>query len=106
MALPVLVPGVRAASSVTVYWLSAPASLSLGASGAVFGLFGAALVILLKKRMDVSFLLILLGLNLVLSFTRSDISWQAHLGGLAVGLLMGQGSRMPRGPGAVRWRSG
>jgi membrane associated rhomboid family serine protease len=74
--------------SVMAYWFSGPLTPTLGASGAVFGLFGAALVLLYQRGQDVSFLLLLLGFNVVLSF-RSGISWQGHFGGLAAGLLLG-----------------
>lgn len=74
--------------SVAVYWLSNPLAPTIGASGAVFGLFGFALVVLRKEGRDTSSLLVLLALNVFLSF-QGGISWQAHAGGLVTGLILG-----------------
>lgn len=56
-----------------------------GASGAIFGLFGALLVLQLYKVIRAGGLLPILGLNLVISFLVPGIGWQAHIGGLIIG---------------------
>jgi membrane associated rhomboid family serine protease len=63
-------------------------SITGGASGAVFGLFGAVLVILLRLGRDTRGIIAVIALNLVLSFSLVGISWQGHVGGLIVGTLL------------------
>jgi membrane associated rhomboid family serine protease len=60
---------------------------SIGASGAVFGLFGAILVIYSKYRADIKSILITVGLNLAIGFTIPGIDWRAHVGGLLGGAV-------------------
>jgi membrane associated rhomboid family serine protease len=69
--------------------LLATAAPSLGASGAVFGLMGAAAVELRARRLSVmqSGIGTLIIFNLILSFTLSNISVGAHVGGLIGGAL-------------------
>ena len=68
-----------------------PDGLSAGASGAVFGLMGAAVIGLRSRGADpmASGLPMLLGINLLLTFALPGISIGAHLGGLAVGAAAG-----------------
>jgi len=62
----------------------------VGASGALFGLFGALLVIGRAVGANLSGLYITLGINLVLGFLPGlNIAWQAHVGGLIVGAIIG-----------------
>ena len=65
--------------------------LTVGASGAVFGIFGATFVIARGRGLShiASQIGIILGINLLLTFTISGISIGGHLGGLAAGLLCG-----------------
>lgn len=68
--------------------LLAPASAVVGASGAIFGLFGALWVIQRSFGGANTQLLIVLGLNLVMGFIVPGISWQAHIGGLITGAVV------------------
>ncbi len=75
--------------AVLVYLLTLNAHTA-GASGAVFGLFGAMFVVGRKLNMDVRWVVGIIGLNLAFTFvipliTSQNISWQGHIGGLITG---------------------
>jgi membrane associated rhomboid family serine protease len=74
--------------SVTVYLLAPLTTATAGASGAIFGLFGATLIVGRRLRMDVGWVVAVIVINLVFTFTIPRISWQGHLGGLITGLLV------------------
>ncbi|MEV0194941.1 rhomboid family intramembrane serine protease [Nonomuraea sp. NPDC050691] len=71
--------------SVLGYWLDPLNQPSAGASGAIFGLFGAAFVVGRKLNLDVRYLAMLIGINLVITFVVPGISWTGHVGGLITG---------------------
>jgi membrane associated rhomboid family serine protease len=73
--------------SAASYAFSDPRLASLGASGAVFGLLGAFLVVNRKLGRDSSGLIGLLVINFVYGFLAAGIDWRAHLGGLVTGCL-------------------
>jgi membrane associated rhomboid family serine protease len=75
------------AGSITSTYFLAFNGYSIGASGAVFGLFGAILVIYKKYRADIKGVLITVGLNLAIGFTIPGIDWRAHVGGLLGGAV-------------------
>lgn len=78
------------AGSVGVIWLADPNTSVVGASGAIFGLMGAFLVIQRRLGGQTTQLFILLGINLVIGFVPGfNIAWQAHLGGLIGGAVIG-----------------
>lgn len=74
--------------SLASYLFSPSGSYSVGASGAIFGLMGAMLIVGRKYRLDISQITVLLGINIVFGFVFSGIDWRAHLGGLATGVLI------------------
>jgi len=61
----------------------------VGASGAVFGLFGAILVVLRRLGRDARQILVFIAINAVIGFVVPNIAWQAHFGGLVTGLALG-----------------
>jgi len=78
------------AGSVGVLFLADPRTAVVGASGAIFGLLGAFLVIQRRMGADTRGLMVLLAINLVIGFIPGvNIAWQAHLGGLVGGALVG-----------------
>ncbi|WP_186317600.1 rhomboid family intramembrane serine protease [Curtobacterium sp. 9128] len=70
--------------------LLAPQTSVVGASGAIFGLFAAFFMIQRSLGSNAVSLLVIIGLNLVIGFLPgTNISWQAHIGGIAAGFLTG-----------------
>ncbi|MEU8308561.1 rhomboid family intramembrane serine protease [Actinomadura sp. NPDC048955] len=74
--------------SVLLYMVGSPADSAVGASGAIFGLFGAYFVIGRRLGGPVGPIVVLLVINLVITFSVPGISWQGHVGGLAVGAAL------------------
>ena len=76
--------------SVLVYLLAPLNTATAGASGAVFGLFGATLVVAKRLDFDARWVVAVIAINLVFTFvvpavSSHLISWQAHVGGLITG---------------------
>ncbi|HTY72706.1 MAG TPA: rhomboid family intramembrane serine protease [Actinomycetes bacterium] len=61
---------------------------SVGASGAIFGVFGALAVLYRRLGYDPRPALALIVINLALTFAIPTIDWHAHVGGLVAGVLL------------------
>jgi membrane associated rhomboid family serine protease len=75
--------------SLGFYLLGPVNTNAMGASGAIFGLFGAWFVLARRLRLDWRPVVTLIVLNLAIGFVgHSIIAWQAHVGGLITGLVL------------------
>ncbi|MFE0463131.1 rhomboid family intramembrane serine protease [Kitasatospora sp. NPDC058965] len=79
------------AGNALVYLVSGAGVDSLGASGAIFGVFGATAVLYRAARQPLGPVVALIVFNLVITFSVPGIDWRAHVGGLAAGLFTGIG---------------
>jgi len=61
--------------------------VSVGASGAIFGLFGAMVVISKRFGLETKSTYVIVGINFAIGFIFPGIDWHAHLGGFITGLL-------------------
>ncbi|MEU9142492.1 rhomboid family intramembrane serine protease [Streptomyces sp. NPDC048349] len=96
--------------SALVYLLTAPNTPTLGASGAVFGLLGATVVLARRLRYEMRPVIVMVVLMLFLTFVpiggSINVSWQAHVGGLVTGALVGLGMLGPtagRNRALIQW---
>lgn len=97
----------------SLWWKQGP--VSVGASGAIFGVYGALLAYLSVQRGSVpvevfkemrSGTLGFIGYSLFAGFALPGIDNAAHLGGLVAGLVLGAAMAVPlAAPEPVRWRS-
>ena len=71
--------------SVCSYWFQSPRTFGVGASGAVFGIFGAYFVLARARHADTSQVVGLIIINLVFGFLNPLVDNFAHLGGLVTG---------------------
>jgi membrane associated rhomboid family serine protease len=92
------------------YW-GGELDVAVGASGAIFGLFGIWLSWALHRRNTtygravLTQLLFLLAINAAIPFIFHNISWQAHLGGLIAGFVIGEIWSRIQGPNADAMRA-
>jgi membrane associated rhomboid family serine protease len=82
-------------ASVAGYALADPRIPSVGASGAIFGLFGVFFAYNYSRRHLAFYAArmrqigVLIAINLVLTFSIPGIDWRAHVGGLSTGIVAG-----------------
>jgi membrane associated rhomboid family serine protease len=74
--------------AVLLYVIGPPNGPALGASGAIFGLFGAWFVVARRLHLDSRAIVFLIVLNLAISFAVPSIAWQDHVGGLITGSVL------------------
>lgn len=70
------------------FLVSDQGTVGVGASGAIFGLFGAFYVVARRTGAETRSILTLLVINLVITFTVPIIDWRAHVGGLVTGAII------------------
>lgn len=69
-----------------------------GASGAIFGLFGALYIVARHLNLQTGPIVTTIAVNLIITFTISNIDWRGHVGGLIVGAVIAAGyAYAPRG---------
>jgi membrane associated rhomboid family serine protease len=73
--------------SVLAYLIAPANEISVGASGAIFGVMGAYVVLARFRQKPMGPVVILIVVNLVIGFT-GNIEWQAHIGGLLIGAAL------------------
>jgi membrane associated rhomboid family serine protease len=76
------------AGSTAAYLLDPIGQASVGASGAIFGLFGALLIVYRRLNLNLGPILALVGINAVFTFVVPNIDWHAHVGGFIGGLIV------------------
>lgn len=82
---------------------------SYGASGALFGLFAAVIVVYRRVGLDITSMMVWMVINFLMPLVVSNVAWQAHIGGFLIGLLLTwllvSGPRPLRGK-SLAYRSG
>lgn len=73
--------------SAAIYAFGSALGTTVGASGAIFGLFGACIVLVRRLGLDAQWLIGLVVLNFVLTFSIQNISRLGHVGGFVTGIL-------------------
>jgi membrane associated rhomboid family serine protease len=74
-----------------------------GASGAIFGLFGALYIVARHRNLATNGIAVTIVANLIFTFAIPNIDWRGHLGGLVVGSVIALiYARAPQGPARDR----
>ena len=76
--------------SVTSAYLAPIGGQSVGASGAIFGLFGALAMVGKRIGADTRSIYVIIGINFAIGFVLGGVDWKAHLGGLVGGVIAAQ----------------
>lgn len=92
--------------NVAVFLFGAPNGPVAGASTAVFGLIGGVAVAVVRLKLNLTPVLMVIAINVFISFTVPGISLLGHLGGLVIGSLCMVGMLYPPARTRNQWQLG